>query len=61
VEKDVKIVVVLPTVIMALGLGLAYLLMKEMSIDGVGYAWLFSQTTVALAIIISWIRRRGKG
>ena len=60
VRKDTRIIVGLPAVIMILGLGLAYLLMKEMSIDGVGYAWLFSQTAVALAVIISWIIRRGE-
>jgi O-antigen/teichoic acid export membrane protein len=59
VQKDTKIIVGLPTVIMILGIGLAYLMMKEMSIDGVGYAWLLSQTVVALAVIFSWIKRRG--
>ena len=37
-------------------LSLSYLLIPRMGILGAGYAWLISQSLVALAIIISWVR-----
>ncbi len=58
VEKKLKVIVGLSVFAAVATLGLSYLLLPRMGIDGVGIAWLISQGAIALAIAESWLKRR---
>ena len=54
VEKKLKVIVGLSVFSAVATLGLSYLLLPRMGIDGVGIAWLVSQGAIALVIAASW-------
>jgi O-antigen/teichoic acid export membrane protein len=58
VEKKLKVIVSLTAFIAVVTLGLTYLLLPHMSINGAGIAWLISQAVVASVIMASWLKRR---
>ncbi len=58
VEKKLKIIVGLSVFSAAATLGLSYLLLPRMGINGVGIAWLVSQGAIALVIAAGWLKRR---
>ena len=57
VQKDLRTIVGLTAFVAAVTLGLAYLLLPLMGINGTGIAWFASQGVVALVIIASLFRR----
>jgi O-antigen/teichoic acid export membrane protein len=58
VEKKLKVIVSLTAFIAIITLGLTYLLLPIMGINGAGIAWLTSQAVIALVIMASWLKRR---
>jgi O-antigen/teichoic acid export membrane protein len=58
VEKKLKIIVSLTAFIAIATLGLTYLLLPHMGINGAGLAWLISQSVIALVIMASSLKRR---
>lgn len=58
VEKRLKAVVGLSAFVAVATLGLAYLLLPSLGINGVGVAWLASQGAVAVALAAYWLRRQ---
>ena len=58
VQKKLKLVVGLTAFIAVVTIGLAYLLLPLMGINGAGIAWLTSQVVVALVIIANLFRKR---
>lgn len=58
VEKKLKVIVSLSVFAAVATLGLSYLLLPRMGINGVGIAWLVTQGTIALVIAASWLKRR---
>ena len=58
VEKKLKTIVVLAAFSAAVTLGLAYLLLPKMGINGAGIAWLATQGTIALVVVASWLKGR---
>jgi O-antigen/teichoic acid export membrane protein len=58
VEKKLKVIVSLTAFVAVVTLGLTYLLLPHMGINGAGIAWLTSQLVIALVIITSWLKRR---
>jgi O-antigen/teichoic acid export membrane protein len=58
VEKRLKVIVSLTAFIAAVTLGLTYLLLPHMGINGARIAWLVSQAVIALVIMASWLKRR---
>ncbi len=58
VEKRLKVIMSLTTFITGVTLGLTYLLLSYMGINGAGIAWLVSQGIVAVAIVAGFLRRR---
>lgn len=57
VEKKLKVIVALTAFIAIVSLGLTYLLLPQMGINGAGIAWLITQGTVALVIVANWLKR----
>ena len=57
VQKKLKLIVGLTAFVAVVTLGLAYLLLPLMGINGAGIAWLASQGIVALIIVASLFRR----
>jgi O-antigen/teichoic acid export membrane protein len=51
VEKKLKVIVSLTAFLAVVTLGLAYLLLPQMGINGAGIAWLISQAVIALVIM----------
>jgi O-antigen/teichoic acid export membrane protein len=58
VEKRLKVIVSLTAFVAVVTLGLTYLLLPHMGINGAGIAWLISQLVIALVIITNWLKRR---
>jgi O-antigen/teichoic acid export membrane protein len=58
VEKKLKVIVSLTAFVAVVTLGLTYLLLPYMGINGAGIAWLVSQAIIALVITASWLRRQ---
>jgi len=58
VEKKLKVIVSLTALVTVVTLGLAYLLLSGMGINGAGIAWLVSQAIIASVIMASWLKRR---
>ncbi|MCL0079864.1 polysaccharide biosynthesis C-terminal domain-containing protein [Dehalococcoidia bacterium] len=58
VEKKLKVIVSLTALAAIVTLGLAYLLLPHMGINGAGIAWLVSQAVIALVIVASWLKKR---
>lgn len=60
VQMRLKLIIGLTAFVAIVTLGLSYLLLPQMGINGVGVAWLISQGVVALGIIANslWRRRR---
>jgi O-antigen/teichoic acid export membrane protein len=58
VEKKLKVIVSLTALVAVVTLGLTYLLLPHMGINGAGIAWLISQAVIALVIMASWLKRR---
>ncbi|MCB0209645.1 MAG: phosphotransferase [Anaerolineae bacterium] len=54
-RRMMKLVIVL-TVLSTLTIGLSYVLLQIYGIVGVGFAWLFSQTIVAIALLVTDLR-----
>jgi O-antigen/teichoic acid export membrane protein len=52
VEKKLKVMVSLTALVAVITLGLTYLLLPHMGINGAGIAWLISQTVIALVILV---------
>lgn len=59
VEKKLKVLVGLTAFTAAATLGLTYLLLPMMGINGAGIAWLATQGTIALVVIADSLKRRG--
>jgi O-antigen/teichoic acid export membrane protein len=57
VEKKLKVIVNLTAFVAVVTLGLTYLLLPYLGINGAGIAWLVSQAVIALVIITSWLKR----
>lgn len=58
VEKNLKMIVGLSAFIAVITLGLTYLLLPRMGINGAGLALLGSHSIIALVIIASWLKGR---
>ena len=58
VEKKLKVLVGLTAFAAIATLGLTYLLLPGMGIDGAGIAWLITQGTIALVVVASWLKGR---
>jgi O-antigen/teichoic acid export membrane protein len=58
VEKKLKIIVGLSAFAGAVTLGLTYLLLPLMGINGAGIAWLAAQSIIALVVITSLLKRK---
>jgi len=58
VEKKLKIIVGLTTLIAVITIGLSYWLMPRMGFNGTGIAWLTGQGVIALLIIASSLKKR---
>lgn len=58
VEKKLRVIVGLTALVAAVTLGLAYLLLPRMGINGIGIAWLVSQGIVASGIVASSLKKR---
>ena len=56
VEKKLRVIIGLTAFAAALTLGLAYLLLPRMGINGAGIAWLTSQGVIALVVVASWLK-----
>ena len=56
VEKKLKVIIGLSAVAAVVTLGLTYLLLPRMGINGAGLAMLGSHSTIALVIIASWLK-----
>jgi O-antigen/teichoic acid export membrane protein len=58
VEKKLKVIVSLTAFIAIITLGLTYLLVPYMGINGAGVAWLTSQLVIGLVIMAGWLRKQ---
>jgi len=58
VEKRLKVIVCLSAFSAVVTIGLTYVLLPSMGINGAGIAWLSSQGVIALGIVASFIKRR---
>ena len=58
VEKNLKAIVGLTAIATPITLGLAFLLLPRMGINGAGIAWLISQATIALVVTGSLLKIR---
>jgi O-antigen/teichoic acid export membrane protein len=58
VEKKLKVILSLTAFVAIVTLGLTYLLLPHLGINGAGIAWLISQAVIALVIMASWLKRR---
>ena len=59
VEKKLKVLVGLTVFAAAVTLGLTYLLLPWMGINGAGIAWLATQGIIALVVVASWLKGKG--
>ena len=59
VEKKLKVLVGLSAFAAIATLGLTYLLLPGMGINGAGIAWLITQGTIALVVVADSLKRRG--
>jgi len=59
IEKKLKVLVGLSAFAAIAALGLTYLLLPVMGIDGAGIAWLITQGTIALVVVADSLKRRG--
>ena len=59
VEKKLKVLVGLSAFAAVATLGLTYLLLPRMGINGAGIAWLITQGTIALVVVADSLKRRG--
>jgi O-antigen/teichoic acid export membrane protein len=57
VQGKLKVILSLPFFLAAVTIGLSYLLLPRMGINGAGIAWLVSQGIVALVIVTHFLRR----
>ena len=57
VQQDLKSIVGLTAFMAVVTLGLAYVLLSDMGINGAGIAWLAGQGVTALVVIVSFFRR----
>lgn len=57
IQKDTKEITLLSGIIFVLLIGLAYLLIPVLGIEGIGYAWIISYGTGALIILIQVFRK----
>lgn len=58
VEKKLRVLIGLTALAAALTLGISYLLLPRMGINGAGIAWLTSQGVIALVVVASWFKTR---
>jgi len=56
VEKKLRVLIGLTAFAAALTLGISYLLLPRMGINGAGIAWLTSQGVIALVVVASWLK-----
>jgi len=59
VEKKLRVLVGLTAFAAVVTLGLTYLLLPRMGINGAGIAWLTTQGIIALGVVASWLKGRG--
>ena len=57
IQKDTKEITLLSGIIFILLIGLAFLLIPVLGIEGIGYAWIISYGTGALIILIQVFRK----
>lgn len=57
VEKKLRLIVCLTASVAAVTIGLAYLLLPRMGINGAGIAWLAIQGAIALVIMVSFLKK----
>ncbi len=58
VEKKLRVIVALTAFVAVITLGLSFLLLPRIGINGPGIAWLISQGVIASVIMTSFLRRR---
>lgn len=58
VEKKPKVIIGLTLIMALLTLGLSFLLLPRLQINGVGVAWIISQSIIALIVGIDWFFKR---
>jgi O-antigen/teichoic acid export membrane protein len=62
VEKNIKIIYLVSAALAVMDIGLTYVLVPHMGINGAGIAWLASQIIVAICILFSFLfRHKSKG
>ena len=57
VQKDLKTIIILTAFVAAITLGLGYVLIPRLGIDGAGIAWLSGQGCVALFIVVRTMKK----
>ena len=59
VRKDLKVLIGLTVFIAVMTLGLGFVLIPRMGIEGAGISWLVGQTAASLVVLVSVQRGRG--
>lgn len=57
VQKDLKMIIIMPLMRALIVIILSYLLLAEIGINGIGIAWLVGQTCCAIVILVNWLWR----